>query len=381
MNSNKSTKIIKFIILLILLTLFIYWFIEHTAKPKPTVTPPTVIVKKPSMTKMGSYIIQTGNTVAFNSVNLVARIEGYLQEIDFVDGSFVKKGKNLFVIEPQPYLDKVQEAQANLAAQKANYAYRNAEYGRQQQMYKENATSLKNVEKWAAQLDEAKAGISRAQAKLNNAEINYSYTHVLAPFDGRIGRHLVDVGNLVGHGEATQLATIEQIDPIYVYINLNELALIKLRKAAHARGIHANNINTIPVFVGLQTDTDFPYEGKLDFVNTGLNASTGTMQFRAILPNKDHSLLPGLFVQVKVPLSEPVMQLTVPETAVQYDQLGAYILVLGKDNYIEARHVVLGSVEDGKQVISKGLNIDEQIVINGLQNAMPGQQVTPKIAP
>ncbi|STX49895.1 RND multidrug efflux membrane fusion protein [Legionella hackeliae] len=150
--------------------------------------------------------LKPGNTVAFNSVDLVARIEGYLDSVKFVDGSYVKEGQELFIIEPQPYLEKLLEAEAQVAIAKAAHTYDQAEYERQKQMYKENATSLKNVEKWRAQADESKAAIAKNVANSKVAAINYSYTHVRAPFDGRIGRHLVDPGNLVGNGKATNLA-------------------------------------------------------------------------------------------------------------------------------------------------------------------------------
>ncbi|WED44637.1 efflux RND transporter periplasmic adaptor subunit [Legionella cardiaca] len=349
---------------------------NNTASTLPT---PVVIVQKPKMLEMAEYVTQTGNTVAYNSVNLVARIEGYLDEIKFVDGSIVKKGQELFVIEPQPYKEKLIEAEAQVAVAKAANTYDNAEYARQKQMYRQNATSLKNVEKWLAKAEESKAEISKTVANAKVAAINYSYTHVLAPFDGRIGRHLVDVGNLVGNGKATDLATIEQIDPIYVYFNLNELDLIKLREAAKVRGITVSDINQIPVYVAMQGETGFPHEGKLDFVNTGLNASTGTMEFRALLSNKNYVLLPGLFVQVRIPVTKASPKLTVPDTAVQYDQIGPYLLTVNKDNYVEITRVVLGSLEQGSRAILKGLNAQDSVIVDGLQNATPGNQVAPKM--
>lgn len=379
MTINNRWTIIKIALLIVFVLLIFYWLLHRSSQPTLSPPAPKVLVQKPIQIKMGNYIIQTGNTIAFNSVNLVARVEGYLQDIKFIDGSIVKKGQELFIIEPEPYLDKVKEAQAKLIGQKANFDYASAEHARQQQMYKQNATSLKNVEKWAAKRLEAQAGIDNAQASLDLAKINYSYTQVLAPFDGRIGRHLVDIGNLVGHGEATQLATIEQIHPIYVYINLNELDLIKLRTAARAKGIKFNDINTIPVYVGMQNETGFPYEGKLDFVNTGLNASTGTMQFRALLPNKNYALVPGLFVQVRIPIGNPSMQFTVPDTTIQYDQIGAYVLVVNEHNLVLIKRVVLGPLEHNRQAITKGIEANDLVIVNGIQNATPGQAVTPKI--
>lgn len=378
MNFDRKSKLVKTIA--VVLGLFIlYSIIHYIFKSKsPTLPTPTVVVKKPVIAEMAEYVVQTGNTVAFNSVNLVARVEGYLNEIKFTDGTFVKKGQALFVIEPDPYKEKLEEAQAEVVAKKAAVAYAKAEYARQQQMYKENATSLNNVEKWLAQRDEAQAEVDQAVANAEVAAINYSYTQILAPFDGRIGRHLVDPGNLVGNGKATNLATIEQIDPIYVYFNLNELDLIKIRAAAQAEGIKPSEIYQVPVAVAMQNEIGFPHQGTLNFVNTGLNASTGTIEFRALLTNKNYTLLPGLFVQVRIAISKPSPQLTVPDTAVLYDQIGAYLLTVDKNNDVEQKRVVLGSIDQGMRAIVKGIDAQDHVIVDGLQNATPGNLVAPK---
>ncbi|KTC96040.1 RND multidrug efflux membrane fusion protein [Legionella feeleii] len=379
MTSEKKINRVKIAAITFVILLLIYLITHHKTSNTQPLPTPVVIVKKPESIEMAEYITQTGNTVAFNSVNLVARIEGYLDAIKFTDGTFVKKDQELFVIEPQPYYEKLVEAESSVISRKAAYEYTKIEAARQKQMYKENATSLKNVEKWAAQAESSKAEVAKAEANAKVAAINYSYTHVLAPFDGRIGRHLVDVGNLVGNGKATELATIEQVDPLYVYFNLNELDLIRLRDAARARGFKPSEINQIPVYVRMQNEAGFPHEGKLDFVNTGLNSSTGTMQFRALLPNKNYPLLPGLFVQVRIPLTKKTPRLTVPDTAIQYDQIGPYLLLVNKDNYVESRRVVLGSLEQGKRAITKGIDAEDKIIVDGLQNATPGNLVNPKM--
>lgn len=380
MSSDRKLKIAKIAAIVCAILFIIYFLIHHYAQNVQTLPMPVVIVAKPIKTEITEYITQTGNTVAFNSVDLVARIEGYLEAVKFIDGSFVKKGQELFIIEPDPYKEKLEEAQAAVAAQKAAYTYDKIEYQRQQQMYKENATSLNNVQKWLAKSEETQAEVAKAEANASVAAINYSYTRVLAPFDGRIGRHLVDPGNLVGNGAATDLATIEQIDPIYVYFNLNELDLIKLREAARAQGFKSDEIDQIPIYVAMQNEVGFPHQGKLNFVNTGLNASTGTMEFRALLSNKNYELLPGLFVQVRIPVAKPAPQLTVPDTAVQYDQIGAYLLVSDKNNYVVLKRVLIGSLEQGKRAVLKGINAQDNVIVDGLQNATPGHQVLPKQA-
>lgn len=380
MDQDKKSKLIRageITLALVLLCDLVVHF--SGTKPSPQLPVPKVVVQKPQMRMMSDYITQTGNTVAFNSVNLVARVEGYLDDITFIDGTFIKKGMPLFVIEPEPYMAKLREARATLAAQKAIDAYSKAEYARQKKMYKENATSLNNVEKWLAKSLESDAEIDKAVANVDIAAINYSYTHIQAPFDGRIGRHLVDKGNLVGNGVATTLATIEQVDPIYIYFNLNELDLFKVRKAAREQGFDPKNIKQIPVYVSLQNETGFKYEGQLDFVNTGLNASTGTMEFRALMPNKHHDFLPGLFVQIRVAISKPAATLTVPDTAVLYDQIGAYVLVVGHDHLVTLKRVRLGGLEQGQRAITEGISVRDEVIVSGVQNATPGKAVAPQM--
>ena len=379
MDQNRKKKIIKMVlwglVILVLILIVVKHLKSKNEQPPPVQAPP-VVTQKPVEIQGAQYITQTGNTVAFNSVDLVARIEGYLQAVKFTDGSIVKKGQDLFVIEPEPYLEQLKAAQASVASAKATLAYNTAEYARQQQMYKENATSLNNVQKWLAQRDSSQADLDRAIANQTSAEINYSYTHVLAPFDGRIGRHQVDPGNLVGNGKATDLATIDQLDPIYVYFNLNELDLEKIRAAGREYGIKSTDIHKIPVFVGMQTDEGYPREGRLDFANTGLSSTTGTLEFRVLLSNKDYALLPGLFVKVRIPISKTTSELTVPDTALQYDQIGAYLLSVDKDSKVILKRVEVGSVEKGMRVILKGISPQDEIIVDGLQNATPGSKVT-----
>ena len=351
--------------------------IALTTHKKPILPPAPVVLQKPKVSNITDYITQTGTMVDYNSVDLVARVEGYLEGINFTDGTFVKKDKELFVIQPKPYLEQLKAAQATVAVQKAAYLYDSSEYARQKRMYQQSATSLNNVEKWSAKSQESKAEIDKAVANEEIATITYSYTHVLAPFDGRIGRHLVDVGHLVGHGQATDLATIQQLDPIYVYFNLNELDLIKIRTAAKAQDFKPKDLNQVPVNVRMQNETKFLHTGKLDFVNTALNASTGTMEFRALLSNKEYALLPGLFVEVRIPIAKPKQQLTVPDTAIQYDQIGAYLLIATNDHIVVQKRIVVGALEQGMRAIVKGLDAKDDVIIDGLQNAIPGHEVLP----
>ena len=338
--------------------------------------PPKVTVSKPATAEITPYLYETGNTVAINTIDLVARVSGYLDSYNFIDGSMVQKGDLLFVIQPEPYANDLAEAQSTLDANMAEYTYDKTEYARQLEMYKRKATPLSDVQQWQSTTEAAAANVQGAQANVDNAGITYSYTRVFAPMSGRIGRHLVDPGNLVGNGEATELASIEQISPIYVYFSINELDLLKIRKIARQAGFKPAEINQIPIEIALQNEEKFPHKGHLDFASAELEASTGTIQMRGILPNQDTSLLPGLFAKVRIALSKPSPQLTLPSTAILYDQVGAYVFTVGDDNKVAQTRVKTGSIELDNIVVLQGLRPNDLVIIDGLQNATPGGEVT-----
>jgi RND family efflux transporter MFP subunit len=324
---------------------------------------PPVTVSKPLRMPVTDYLQSTGSVAAFKTVDLVARVEGYLRSVNFKDGSVVKAGQLLFVIEPEPY-------QAKLASQQAQLLDAQAEYDRQLRMIKENATSQANVDKWLSQRDQAAAAVTLAK-------INLSYTRITAPFDGRIDRHLVDPGNLVGSaGTATKLATIEQINPAYVYFSINERDLLHVRAAALAQSKSPGEPPAVPVQVALQTEEGYPHVGTLDFAGSGLDTGSGTLQLRASVPNAKFTLLPGLFARVRVALAAPVARLVVPDRVVSSDQVGSYLLTVGPDQKVRQQRVETGPLENGFRAVLTGLDADSEVVIDGLQNAIPGNLVT-----
>jgi len=347
---------------------------ENRYQPPP---PAAVTVAPPLQQPVTAYLELTGNTSATLSVDLVARVEGYLQSIEFTDGTVVKKDAPLFVIEPAPYQAKVAQQRAVVEQQQAALVQTEAEYQRQQNLIKDKATSQANVEQARAARDSAQGGVDEAQANLQLAEIDLGYTQVNAPFDGRIGRHLVDPGNLVGHGDPTKLATIEQLDPLYVYFTLNEIDVLRVREVMRARGMTQAPVGTLPILVGLQTEEGYPHQGTLDFVDSGLETSTGVLQLRALLPNADYVFLPGLFVRVRVPLGDPQPGLFVPNAVVGYDQGGHYLLVVGADDTVSVKRVTIGVREGPLRQIVDGLEATDRVVIDGLQKAVPGSKVAP----
>lgn len=378
MDIDIKLKKTKKSLLIIAGILVLYWLVTYIINYETSKVPlPTVVIKNPHFATVVEYVTQTGTLVSYKTVDLVARVEGFLEKQNFKDGTFVHKGQELFLIEQQTYLEKLKAAQADVRAKKASLNYTIIEHERQKKMFAQNATSLNNVQSWSAKRDEAEAALDKSIADEHIAAINYSYSKVLAPFTGRIGRHLVNVGNLVGHNEATKLATIEVIDPIYLYFNLNEIDLIKIRDIVKKENINPDKVDTIPIEIKTQNQTKFTYKGNLNFVNTGLDPSTGTLEMRALLTNKQLDLLPGLFVEIRIPVTPATKRIFIPESCVLFNQIGAYVLVTDKNNYVQIRRVKLGSENNGYRVILAGLTSKDNLIVSGVYNATPGRQVLP----
>jgi RND family efflux transporter MFP subunit len=343
--------------------------------------PATVTVAKPSTQSVTEYLNFTGNTAASDSVTLVARVEGYLEKIHFKDGAPVKTGDLLFTIQQDQYKAQLQQANAQVAAQQAALAHAKEELARYAGLLKEEAAPQTQVDHWRYERDSAAAALLNAEAQVELAKLNLGYTQIKAPFDGRIGRHLVDPGNVVGAaGVRTSLADIDRIDPLYVYFTINERDL--LRVIEHRKQTSAPPIveRRIPVFFGLSNEEGYPHEGRLDFASISVAPTTGTLQARGIFPNPDRSVLPGLFVRVRVPALEKKEALLVPGDAVSFDQQGEYVLVVNDKNIVERRGVNTGSQVGSMLVIGEGLKPDDRVIVEGIMQAIPGRAVKPQQA-
>lgn len=340
--------------------------------------PPKVEVAHPVARKITRYLELTGSTSAVNSVDLVARVAGFLQEISYKDGATVHKGDTLFTIEPLPYLAKLQQAQAVEQGDEAQLRQTEAEYNRQAQLGQNKFSSQSTVEQALAARDSARANLAQAQASTKSAGITYTYTRVTAPMDGVATAHLASVGELVGAGDTTKLATIVQLDPIFVTFNVGERDVLRIRADLARRGLTAADLQKVPVEVGLQTETGYPHAGVLDYAAPSVDPSTGTLAVRGVFDNAAHVLLPGYFVRVRVPVQRDVEALLVPDVALGSDQGGRYVLAVGPDNIVTQLHVQAGPVIDGMQVIESGLKPEDQVVVAGLQRAVPGEKVQPQ---
>jgi len=349
---------------------------QNTFVPPP---PPKVDVALPVQRAITRYFEATGNTAPIKSVDLVARVQGFLQSIDYQDGTFVKEGTTLFTIEPETYKLKLEQAQAAEAGAQASLRQAEADFKRQSDLVARQAVSQATLDTSTSARDNAQANLQQAQVNTRIAEVNYGYTKVTAPFDGIVSAHLVSVGELVGAASPTQLATIVALDPIYVNFNVNELDVLRIRAEAARRGLSVTELRQLPVQVGLQTEEGFPHEGKLDYIAPTINQSTGTLPVRGIVPNPDRVLLPGFFVRVRVPIDNDPNALLVPDTALGSDQSGRYVLVVTSENVVEQRKVQTGPLDTGLRVIETGLKPDDRVVVAGLLRVIPGQKVDPQL--
>lgn len=342
--------------------------------------PPEVSVAPPLQQKVVPYIEQTGNTQAVNTVDLVARVEGFLTEIEYQDGQFAKKGEPLFKIDPTTYAAKVKQAEAEVVSAKALLVQAEAEFKRQETLLRQNVSAQNTYDQAKAKRDSNQANVENQTANLVIAQANLDYTGVVAPFDGVVTKRLVSVGELVGATGPTKLATIVQLDPIYVSFNLSEQDVLNIRRNLADRRITLEQLNKVPIEIGLMTEQGYPHKGHLDYVSPNVDATTGTVLVRGVFDNPDRALLPGFFVRVRVPvgLAEKTM-LVVPDRVLAEDQTGRYLMVVNKDNVVEQRPVKVGQLLVGNlRAIESGLSADDRVVLTTNGRAIPGAKVVPK---
>lgn len=367
----------------------VYLTLLACEEPNTYVEPPNpkVTIAQPLVQEITDYLEFTGTTDASEKVNVIARVSGLLQSMHFEPGTNVDQGQLLFVIDPSEYEADLQAAEAELASAYAELKRAETEYQRAQKLYKKNAGSESDVVKWRGEMEVAKATIQRAQAKVKRAKLTLSYTQVTAPISGRIGRDLIDVGNLVGEGEVTVLTDLTKYDPMYVYFDLNERDLLTAmslyRKKLKEKGIDPRTAATksvdIPLYLGLSDEKGYPHEGLYDFGDSNLNADTGTVQLRGVFENSEipPRLLSGLFARIRMPITTRQNMPLVTEEAIGADQSGRFVLVINNENVVEKRIIRLGQLIDGMRVIEEGIKHDDWIIVKGVQRVRSGSKVEP----
>jgi RND family efflux transporter MFP subunit len=341
--------------------------------------PPEVTVATPQQRDVTVYQEFVGSTEAFKSVNIRARVQGFLDKMSFEPSSFVRKGQLLFVIEPGPYEAQRDRAAAGLKAAEAGLRRAESDLDRLEQAVRTNAVSQQEVTRARAERDQASAAMLEAQAALTNAQIQLDYTTVESPIDGLVSRNFVDLGNLVGAGEATLLTTVRQIDPIFAYFEVSERFIAQ---ALEQRGGHKdpNQGDFMPATLLLE-QTGLEIEGVIDSLENTVDVSTGTIRIRGVFANPDNKVFPGFFVRVRLPGELLENALLVEESALGTDLGGRYLLIVGDNDVVERRYVEPGPLQPDKtRVILEGLSPGERFIIDGLQRARPGMPVTPSAA-
>jgi membrane fusion protein (multidrug efflux system) len=322
-----------------------------------------------------------GRIQAIQSVDIRARVEGFLQEVHFREGQDVQKGDLLYVIEPAQYRAALNSAKAQLQSAQAGLVQAEQNLKRQQELRKRGTVAQATLDQAVAQRDTAAANVTAAQAGVETAQLNLGYTRVATPIDGRIGATAATVGNLVGPTSGV-LATVVQLDPIRVVFSVNERDLLAVKRRSTGVPQQAINARFVPT-LRLSDGTMYPRPGNVEFVDNRVDPQTGTIAVYADFPNPDKLLLPGMLVTVLVRPEQPRRAIVVPIAAVQQDRTGPYVLVVDADGRVAQRRIEIEGQSDGSDVVKSGLREGENVIVQGLQKVRPGQTVkaVPEAAP
>jgi RND family efflux transporter MFP subunit len=340
--------------------------------------PPEAPVVSPVVREVTDYSDFGGRTEAAATVEVRARVSGYLEKAPFREGGEVKQGDLLFEIDPRPYQAELKRAEANVALSEAHLQRLDAEVKRAKELLGKGAMGQDDYAKIVGDRSEAEAAVVVAKASCDAARLTLAFTKVTAPLSGRIGRQLIDPGNLVRSDE-TLLATIVSQSPMHVYFDIDERTYLQLasRELRRAGKTKAGSDWDLPVMMGLADEEGFPHRGKITFVNNRVDPNKGTLTLRAVLPNENQLLVPGLFARVRLMTSEPHKALLVPEEAVATENGQSFVLVVGEKNVLERRKVRLGSRQGDLRVVEEGL-LDSDRLVSKPKGLRPGMAVKPQ---
>lgn len=352
---------------------------------KPNVTsqrppPPQVTIAPVQRQEIVEWDEFTGRVEPVESVEVRPRVSGYIQEVRFQSGQLVKKGDVLFVIDPRWHKATFDQKQAELAQAKVRLDNAQREAERSPLLMTNKAISVEEADARRSHYEEAKSGLLAAEAALESARLDLDYTQVRAPIDGRISRALLTEGNYVSGlaGGASLLTTIVSVDPVYVHADVDENSLLKFNALAAAKKLEMDGKGRIPVELQLADEEDFPHRGYIESFDNRLDPNTGSILLRAVFPNPDGRIVPGLFARIRVPLSDRHPALLVEERAVGTDQARKFVLTLTSTNTVAYQSVLLGPTYEGKRIVRSGLSGAEEIIVNGLQRIRPGMPVAPQ---
>jgi RND family efflux transporter MFP subunit len=357
-------------------------------QPAPTANAAAVpvTVSEPLNREVTDYAEYTGQTAAVDMVQIRARVNGFLDKINFKDGAEVQEGSVLYEIDPRPYQDQLSLNEAQLAANQAALKLAQLNFERAQELWKKNSISAQEYDQNRATRDQASATVKSSEASVAQARLNLQWTKIQAPISGQLGRTLLTRGNLITAG-STVLTTITSLDPMYAYFNADERTVLHVRQLIREGKFQTQEGTTHwPVFLGLLNETGFPHDGFVDFSNNLFSSNTATLEVRGVFANPkpkvgDRLLAPGLFVNIRVPVSPPHSALLISQDAVAATQDVSYVYIVNAENRVEVRDVTLGGIHDGLQSITKGLQPNDRVIINGLQYVKPGTVVALKLVP
>ncbi len=352
------------------------------ATPAAPPKPPEVIVDLPTSGEITDFEDFTGRTVANKTIDIRARVTGYLNKINFKEreGQDVEAGFVLFEIDARPYEAEVERARASLHQAKSHLKRIELDYARAKQTRAKQVITQEQFDQVQGDRNEAMAAIEVAQADLDLAELNLSFTKVRAPIAGRVSRTQLDPGNLV-KADDTVLTTIVAMDPMYAYFEVDERTMLRLQhyKEQGRMSLSGDLTGALPVKMGLADEEGYPHDGRVNFVDNRLDPATGTLQLRGVFDNKKRSLSPGMFVRVRLPIGEPYRALLVSEKALGTDQGQKFVYVIDAENKAQYRRVEIGKLQNSRRVVLKGLGEGERVVVSGLQRVRPGALVQPKM--
>jgi RND family efflux transporter MFP subunit len=346
--------------------------------------PPPVTVEQPTKRTVQDWDEFTGRFDAVEEVQVRARVGGFVTNVEFRDGAFVNTGDLLYIIDPRPFEAVAEQADGQLADARAKAELAKRDLDRGLSLVQTSAVSEQVVDQRRQALQAAHAAETVAAGALKAAQLNIEFTHVMAPLAGRVSRHLVSVGNLVqgsDTGGGTLLTSIVSLDPIYVYFDMDEATYVKYNRLYFEGKRPSSRENPNPVQVTLTGETKPSHEGKVDFLDNRMDVSTGTLRGRAVIPNKDFSILPGQFGRVRLIASARYEALLVPDTAIVTDQSRKIVFVVKDDDTVEAKPVILGPLDEGLRVIREGLKPEDRVIVDGVQRARVGAKVSPHAPP
>ncbi len=357
---------------------------ETGAKTAAAPPAPSVTVAKPVRKLVADHDEYVGRFVAYDFVEVRARVSGYLARIHFKDGELVKAGAPLFTIDRRPFEAALEQAKASVETAEANLAFAKSDLSRAQSLVTGTSITQQVIDQRVQAERVAEASVAAQKAALAQAELDLEFTELKAPISGRIGDRRVSIGNLVTGGTAggtTLLATVASVDPIRFEFTMDEASYLRYVRAAQTVSAGSSNRGmTLPARLKLIDDDDFVHEGRIDFVDNTIDRSSGTIRARAEFKNPTGQLTPGMFGRIRVTISQPAEALLIPDSAIGTEQVRKFVYAVSKDNVVNPKYVTLGPVVDGMRVIASGLDANDDVVVNGLMRVRPGITVSPEQA-